>query len=138
AQVTQICTFETSRRLLSQQLVVLVCEQPPGRRTESLSPRRYWVVVSALSAVLRSLPVPKNTHTSPTSSKVTVGLEVIGPRYFKPAVIVNVSSISVGTRFAPEAMPQVEVEQAAALHVPIVRRYILPVQYPIPLEAGSI
>ena len=100
-----------------------------------MSPTRYWVDVSDLSAILRNLPVPKNTHTSPVSSKVTVGLEVIGPRYAQPALVLNVSSISVGVRLAPEAMPQVEVEQGAALHVPIVSRYILPVQYPMPLEA---
>src|SRR5262249_25471958 len=110
----------------------------PARRTESLSPRRYWVDVSDLSATLINLPVPKNTHTSPTSSRVTVGLEVMGPRYLQPVVIVKVSSISVGLRFNPEATPQVEDEKGGLGKPPIGSRYILPVQDPIPLEVGSI
>ena len=82
--------------------------------------------------------MPKKTQTFPVSSSVDVGEDTIGPILRIVPLGGKVSSTSVGTRLAPDAIPHVAVEQGAAAQAPIVSRYILPDQDPRPLSVGSI
>src|SRR5574342_1327298 len=86
---------------------------------------------------LMKRPVPKKTQVLPELSNVTELLAVTGPSGTGVPPIGTAVTISVGSNQPESITPQFNTEHGAVVQVPIVKRYILPVQYPSPVPQAS-
>src|SRR5262249_22147984 len=122
-----------------------VSEQVP-LNTRSLTPKRYWVSVLVLSALLKNRPEPKNVHVLALSSTVVTGAARIGPGFTIVPLGGNEASICVGPRPPPlSVMPQPAGEQGVDAQpfpvppmvlFPAVRRYMMPCAGGVPLDGN--
>src|SRR5512147_2724213 len=78
-------------------------------------------------------PVPKKIQVLPELSSVTEELAVTGPSETGDPAMGTAVTISVGSNQPESITPQFITEHGALVQVPIVNRYILPVQYPSPV-----